>query len=62
MRALLAGVLLCAGCASLTNFQSPEVLPPGRASVGGGLAYNHPLPEGNFLFRYGLFDNVDVGG
>ena len=61
MRALLAGVPLCAGCASVTNFQSPEVLPPGNVSFGGSLAYAHPLPEANFLFRYGLFGNVDIG-
>jgi len=61
MRALLAGVLLCAGCVSMTDFQSPETLSPGNVSVGGGLAYVRPLPEANFLFRYGLFDNVDVG-
>jgi len=59
---LLAGVLLCASCVSLTNFQSPQALPPGSSSVGGGLALNYPLPEADFLFRYGLFNSVDVGG
>ncbi len=61
MRALLAGVLLYAGCASVTNYQSPEVLPSGKAAVGGGVAYAYPLPEANLLFRYGLFSNVDFG-
>jgi hypothetical protein len=46
----------------MTNFQSPEALPPGNVSVGGGLAYGwSSLPEANLLLRYGLFDNVDVG-
>jgi hypothetical protein len=65
---LLAGALLCVGCFSLTSFQSPQALPPGSTSVGGGLAaywwvnYGSPLPEADFLFRYGLFKSVDVGG
>ena len=65
---LLAGVLLCVGCFSLTSFQSPQALPPGSISVGGGLAgywwvnYGSPYPEADFLVRYGLFKNVDVGG
>ena len=59
---LLTGALLCAGCFSLTNFQSPEVLLPRRTSVGMGLTYSYPLPEANLMVRYGLSDNVDVGG
>ena len=59
---LLVGVLLCASCVSLTSFQSPQALPPGSTSVGGGLALNYPLPEADFLFRYGIFNGVDVGG
>lgn len=65
---LLAGVLVCVGCVSLTSFQSPVSLSPGSTSVGGGLAVNYwasdglPLPEADFLVRYGVFKGVDVGG
>ena len=69
MRAvLLASAMLCIGCFSLTSFQSPQVLPQGSTSVGGGLAaywwdnYDFPLPEADFVLRYGLFKTVDVGG
>jgi len=31
-----AGALLCAGCYSLTSFQSPEVLEPRPNAVGAG--------------------------
>jgi hypothetical protein len=64
---LLAAVLLGAGCVSLTNFQSPQALPPGSSSVGGGLSlhnvhwWSYPMPEADFLLRYGLSDGIDVG-
>ncbi len=64
---LVAAVLVCAGCVSLTSFQSPQALPPGGTAVGGGLGLQvadigYPLPEADFLFRYGLANGVDVGG
>jgi hypothetical protein len=68
--ALLAGLILLAGCYSLTNFQSPEVLPAGNVAVGAGLAsafstryseYPSLQCEGDILVRCGLGSNIDVG-
>jgi hypothetical protein len=56
---LFTCVLLSAGCYSLTNFQSPEVLPPRAWSLTLGAASK---PEVAAMARYGLFHGVDVGG
>jgi hypothetical protein len=71
---LFAGVLVCAGCFSLTSFQSPEVLRARHASFGAGLNMSvaggswagdfspYPWPEIDLMARYGLGRNVDIGG
>lgn len=64
---LLAGLALLSGCMNASSLQTARVVPRGedRVSVGFGTTHitntDFRLPYGEVMYRYGIWENVDVG-
>jgi len=64
----LSGIFIFAGCASFSTFQSPQVLEPGKRSLGIGISETINPDENKMVVgpldiygRFGIVRNIDVG-